>query len=125
MITIGSLVFKINRYPRLGNKKPQPKTKKGKEIQPDKSTPKYYTEIYADWGIGIVVKEIPEGDAIPALYKVRWSRHPTTSSHYSEYLLLYTKESIVYADGKCVAKGKDLEKILEQMNDKEVKRIAI
>ena len=125
VITIGDLVFKIIRYPRLGNKKPQPKRKKGKKIQPDKSPPKYYTEIYTDWGVGIVVKEIPEGDGIPTLYKVRWSRHPITSSHSSENLLVYTKEKIVYADGKCVAKGKDLEKILEQMNDKEVKRIAI
>ena len=125
MINIGDLVFKIIRYPRLGNKKPQPKRKIGKKIQADKSPPKYYTEIYTDWGVGIVVKEIPEGDGIPALYKVRWSRHPVTSSHSSENLLVYTKEKIVYADGKCVAKGKDLEKILEQMNDKEIKRIAI
>ena len=114
MIFVGDLVFRLIRYPNAE------KRKVGKKIQP-----KNYTEIVADCGIGIVIKEIPEHDGIPALYRVRWTHHPKTSTCTSENLLLFRDDRLIYVDGKCAARGKELENIFKQINEQEVRRIRI
>ena len=117
MISVGDLVFRLIRYPNAE------KRKVGKKIKP-----KNYTEIVADCGIGIVIKEIPEYDGIPALYRVRWTHHthhPKTSTCTSENLLLFRNDRLIYVDGKCAARGKELENIFKQINEQEVRRIRI